>query len=254
VEEIQWGGVRVDGIPALDNPRMLPAAKATYLTPDEPVFGIALNVSASPRSPVPHTLRRLPVVLTTWKEWQAQRPETLVADIETGHDRPYVPGSAYGDYFADEGTMFPVWQRSRRLPAKARIYALHLDGIPKAYPVKTLAEKRVVNDRVGRTPVVLIAARGTVTVQRQSRRVGPVTYDAGGEVRAYARGPERFRPGPDASTVLDSTGRPWQVTEDALVGPNGQSAPRLAGHLAYWFGWYASFPKTLLFDRVEPEE
>ncbi len=40
VEEIQWGGVRVDGIPALDNPAMLTADKADYLQPNDAVFGL----------------------------------------------------------------------------------------------------------------------------------------------------------------------------------------------------------------------
>ena len=36
-EEIQWGGVLVDGIPALDQPAMLTAADADYLNPDDAV-------------------------------------------------------------------------------------------------------------------------------------------------------------------------------------------------------------------------
>jgi hypothetical protein len=43
VEEIVWGGVRVDGIPALDNPRMVDPAEASYLVPEERVFGVSLN-------------------------------------------------------------------------------------------------------------------------------------------------------------------------------------------------------------------
>jgi hypothetical protein len=43
VEEIQWGGVIVDGIPALNNPLMIPAEEASYLGSSEAVFGIALN-------------------------------------------------------------------------------------------------------------------------------------------------------------------------------------------------------------------
>ncbi|MFQ5792960.1 MAG: DUF3179 domain-containing (seleno)protein, partial [Acidobacteriota bacterium] len=43
VEEIVWGGVRVDGIPALDNAAMIPAESADYLDPDEPVFGISID-------------------------------------------------------------------------------------------------------------------------------------------------------------------------------------------------------------------
>jgi hypothetical protein len=43
VEEIVWGGVRVDGIPALDNPKMVAPGEAGYLVPDERVFGVSIN-------------------------------------------------------------------------------------------------------------------------------------------------------------------------------------------------------------------
>jgi hypothetical protein len=43
VEEIVWGGVRVDGIPALDNPKMVTPGEADYLVPHERVFGISIN-------------------------------------------------------------------------------------------------------------------------------------------------------------------------------------------------------------------
>jgi len=43
VEEIVWGGVRVDGIPALDNPKMAHPREADYLVPDERVFGVSIN-------------------------------------------------------------------------------------------------------------------------------------------------------------------------------------------------------------------
>jgi hypothetical protein len=43
VEEIVWGGVRVDGIPALDNPKMIDPQDADYLIPNERVFGVSIN-------------------------------------------------------------------------------------------------------------------------------------------------------------------------------------------------------------------
>ena len=43
LEEITWGGVPKDGIPALTNPRLIPAAAATYLNPTDLVFGVAIN-------------------------------------------------------------------------------------------------------------------------------------------------------------------------------------------------------------------
>jgi hypothetical protein len=336
VEEITWGGVLLDGIPALDYPAMLAPEEAGYLDPDDPVFGVAINgeahayplrivdwhemandvVGGVPVSlayctlcgaaiaydgRVPegvdvgsdtfdfgssgflyrsnklmydrqtHTLwnqftgepvlgelagsgiqlELLPVVLTTWQEWLAQHPETLVLDIDTGYDRTYDLGAPYGDYFSDQGTMFPVWQRSDLLEDKSQVYGLRLDSVPVAYPVETLAAEQVVNDQQGETRLVLVAQRGVVTANGLSLRAGPVTYSTGAEVRAYDRGEQTFSPGPTPDVVLDSAGREWQVTEEALLGPAGEQAPRINGHLAYWFGWYAFFPQTIVYSVDE---
>ncbi len=43
IEEIAWGGVRKDGIPALTNPRHIKAQDARYLGPDELVLGLSVN-------------------------------------------------------------------------------------------------------------------------------------------------------------------------------------------------------------------
>ncbi len=42
-EEIVWGGVRVDGIPPLENPAFRPAADVDYLEPDDLLFGVSIN-------------------------------------------------------------------------------------------------------------------------------------------------------------------------------------------------------------------
>ena len=330
-EEVQWGGVVVDGIPALDNAAMIPAAAADYLVTGEPVFGIAINgdarayplrildwhemandvvggvpvslayctlcgagVAFDGRAPDGTTydfgssgflyrsnklmydrqtrtlwnqltgepvlgplvkegdgpqiqLDLLPVVLTTWEAWLSQHPHTVVLALETGYERVYLPGAAYGGYFASEETMFPVWQRNDILASKERIYALRVDGVPKAYPLFLLTEEVVINDTLGETPLVLIAARGTVTVEGVSLRDGPAFYEAGGEVRAFDRGSETFQPGNEPDQVIDAVGGIWQITEEGLLGPDGQVAPRVQGHLAYWFGWYAFFPQTQVY-------
>lgn len=329
VEEILWGGVVVDGIPALDNPAMLAAADADYLEPWDPVFGLAINgdarayplrildwhemandvIGGVPVSlayctlcgaaiaydgrasngetytfgssgflyrsnklmydrqtrtlwnqltgePVlgelvetDVTLDILPVVLTTWDEWQRQHPQTLVVDEETGYARTYEPGAAYGNYFADAETMFPVWQRSEELRTKAQVFALRLNDVPKAYPLEVVTAAQVVNDMLAGTNVVLVANGSLVEVDGVNQYVGPVTYTAGAEVRAYERGDVTFQPGAEAGVVVDGDGRSWQVTEDALLGPEGQELPRLGGHLAYWFGWYAFYPETLVYEE-----
>ncbi len=43
IEEIVWGGVVKDGIPALTRPRLIAAGEAGYLGDDDLVFGVAIN-------------------------------------------------------------------------------------------------------------------------------------------------------------------------------------------------------------------
>lgn len=332
VEEIVWGGVLVDGIPPLDNPKMVEGDKATFMQPFDAVFGIEINGDARAYplrivdwhemandviGGVPVSLAYctlcgaaiaydgrasngttytfsssgflfrsnklmydrqtetlwnqltgepvlgelvdtdvqldlLPVVLTTWEAWQNQHPNTVVVDIETGFSRVYTPGAAYGDYFAADITMFPVWQRDEALATKDQVYALNIDDTPKAYAIDLLTEAGVVNDVVAETAVTLIASRGIVDVNGVSLRSGnEMTYSAGAEIRAYDRGEHTFSPGPDSDSVLDEAGNVWQVTEAALIGPNGEEASRINGHLAYWFGWYAFYPETLVYEAGE---
>ena len=58
LEEILWGGVPKDGIPALTNPRRIAPAEATWLTDDELVFGVEINGDA----------RAYPLRILDWHE------------------------------------------------------------------------------------------------------------------------------------------------------------------------------------------
>lgn len=396
VEEVQWGGVRVDGIPALVNPRVTSAKDAGWLKDGDAVFGVYLGgearayplrildwhemandvVGGVPVALAYCTLcgsgvlfearagerrfefgssgflfrsnklmydrqtktlwnhltgepvigelagsavrlKRLPVVIASWGEWRRQHPRTTVLSLETGHQRPYHAGAAYGRYFASTGTMFPVWQKSAALHDKARVFTLVIEGRAKAYALEALNDAGgVVNDDfAGRAVVVhyrdavgraalaprwgtayandltIEAARAAIRGERGllrgltaemllamptatrltlleeftlDDRSGPLTpessIDAGlrnevasrgliGETRAYARGQHRFK-SQARDSLLDERGRPWTVTEEALVGPGGERLPRLAGELAYWFGWFAFFPQTEVYGGV----
>ncbi|MEM9852676.1 MAG: DUF3179 domain-containing (seleno)protein, partial [Pseudomonadota bacterium] len=45
-EEVTWGGVRKDGIPSLDNPRLIAGKEAAYLREEDLVFGVSINGDA----------------------------------------------------------------------------------------------------------------------------------------------------------------------------------------------------------------
>ena len=114
--------------------------------------------------------------------------------------------------------MFPALVDRTKLQAKDIVFALRGTAHEKAWPLTLFDGGAVINDTAGILDVTLVGDAGTRTV------------------RAYRTGGETFAAGAEASTLVEN-GRTWQVTEGALVGPDGTSLPRLPGHIAYWFAW-----------------
>ena len=101
---------------------------------------------------------------------------------------------------------------------KDQVYGIRTTGGAKAWPIDAFTTEPVINDRVGFSKVVLIGDADTQTV------------------RAFERGDAIFSG--DGSQLKGPKGI-WQVSENALIGPDGQRLPRISGHVAYWFcvGW-----------------
>jgi len=300
LEEITWGGVKVDGIPSLDNPKLIKAEKADYLLPSDLVFGVEINgdVRAYPlrimgwhemfneviggvpvalayctlcgagilfetsvegydkpfifgssgflyRSnklmfdratnslwnqftgePVVGKLvdkniklKIRPVTITSWEAWRKQHPETKVLSLKTGHIRDYGSGVVYQEYFASPDLMFPTIVRDEsQLRRKDYVFGIREFSAAKAWPVEAFRNKKVINDKIGATNLVLIGDAETRTV------------------RAYERAGLIFKEGA-SSLELKNGNDSWQVTEDFLIGPDGKKLPRVSGHVAYWFAW-----------------
>jgi hypothetical protein len=315
LDEVDWGGVTVNGIPPLDHPKHVRAEEASYLKDKHVVFGVSLGgeARAYPKrilawhemardrlggvelavvyctlcgtvipygaevggvvrtfgtsgllyrsnklmfdeesmslwstvegKPVlgrlagePLELRAYPVVTTTWREWRERHPGTTVLSLETGFKRDYGEGAAYREYFATDSLMFEVPRTDDQLKNKEEVLVLVVapegggPGQPVAVSVELLEKNRLYRLGVaGRTLVVVTSPDGANRV-----------YDATG-----APGLARLLPG----DLVESEGGPrYRVTEEALV-PEGEGAsplPRLPARRAFWFGWQAQYPDTLL--------
>lgn len=300
-EEIVWGGVRKDGIPALENPKTVDARRARWMLPDEQVFGVVVDGEARAyperivawhemvndriagravslsyctlcgaailydgtasdgrtytfgssgllyRSnklmydrqsgtlwsqftgePVFGTLagkdleplRILPVTVTTWSAWSAMHPRTRVLSLDTGHERDYRPGAAYGKYFASPDTMFPVWKRAPgSLALKDWVLIVNAGETRKIYPIDRLEAAGLLHDRIGTEHVILIGERAYVTDGRTLTRSS------------------------DRQFVDAARGETFTMTEEALTSDSSATKFRRApSHRAFWFGAYAFLP------------
>ena len=186
-----------------------------------------------------------PVDLTTWGEWLARHADTTVLSLATGIYPPtfYVPESdpraTYYDYFNSPDTMFPVWKRSDALETKEVVLGLGIGDEFRAYPVAVLQRDRVVNDVLGGQEVVVIGS----------------SFSQG--ARAYERGGRSFSMGEDddatealPTSLVDSSGVQWWVTEDYLVNASdaSQRLRRIPSQMSFWFGWYQFHPDTQVYE------
>lgn len=73
------------------------------------------------------TLDRFPVTVTTWTQWKAAHPDTLVLSRETGHDRDY-DRNPYPGYDTLLSIWFPVAATSDRFPSKKIVTGIELNG------------------------------------------------------------------------------------------------------------------------------
>lgn len=177
-----------------------------------------------------------PAVTTTWGEWRAQHPGTTVLSLDTGHQRDYGEGAAYRDYFSHDRLYFQVSETDRRLKNKAEVLTLRVRPVvgDRPQPVAIAA------DFLQRSPFFHFEVAG--------RRLLAVTSKRGAN-RVYALGQHQvaFPVTASPDQPVDASGRVWNLSEDALASRDGSVVlPRVPSHRAFWFGWYAQYPETLL--------
>ncbi|MGE0151692.1 MAG: DUF3179 domain-containing protein [Reyranellaceae bacterium] len=171
-------------------------------------------------------LKMRPAVMARWADWRAAHPDTKVLSLQTGHQRDYLNGQPYADYLSNPAMMFPAVMADWTHQPKDRVFGLRLDGAAKSWPLGDFAGGRVINDRIGDAPVVLVGDQASDTV------------------RAYRRDGQEFKPGAHPRELLAADGRPWTLTEDTLVGPAGDRLERLPGQVSFWFAWQSRFPRS----------
>jgi hypothetical protein len=82
-------------------------------------------------------LRMLPMRNTTWGQWIARNPDTLVLSTNTGYSRDYST-DPYAGYDQDRSLYFPVSDSSRRYHPKESTLGVEVDGVFRAYPYSEL--------------------------------------------------------------------------------------------------------------------
>jgi hypothetical protein len=99
-------------------------------------------------------LQPIPVLHTTWANWLARHPGSLVLKPPTAYGRNYEV-SPYLDYAASPKLMFPVTHKDRRYATKSVVLGVKIGELTKAYPFEELpADTDTLHDLNGHSIVV----------------------------------------------------------------------------------------------------
>jgi hypothetical protein len=90
----------------------------------------------------------------TWKAWKSIYPKSLVLSTDTGYNRDYKK-DAYTSYFKSSSAMFPFEKSRNDLNDKDWVFGIIIDGVAKAYSIKSLEKSLIVNDKLSNKSLLL---------------------------------------------------------------------------------------------------
>jgi hypothetical protein len=184
-------------------------------------------------------LTLFPVARTTWAEWRRRFPKTLVlkplagyAELMPSRSKRIKDITRVGPEGAPNGAL----ALDKRLPARETVAGLEVDRESVAYPFSELRVARVVNDRVGGVPVVIVHQPSSDTT---------TAFDARANGKALT-----FQPAnDDASSVIDvETRSTWDAYGLSLDGPlKGTQLKQVILIPQFWFAWSQFHQGTRIF-------
>jgi len=180
-----------------------------------------------------------PSVRTTWAEWRKRYPHTLVLKPMPGYAERMADRSRRikaNTRVAPEGAPNGALAVDPRLPARETVAGLEVGRDSVAYPFSALRIARVVNDRVGGQPIVIVhqPSSDTTTAFDARAKGKALTFQAAND---------------DASSVIDrETRSTWNAYGLALDGPlKGTQLKQVMLVPQFWFAWSQFRPGTRVF-------
>ncbi len=82
-------------------------------------------------------LEQIPATWTTWDNWKAQHPNTLVLNRNTGHEIDYAV-DPYAEYETSRGLRYPISKVNKMMPLKEKVVGVEVNGMFRAYPMFVL--------------------------------------------------------------------------------------------------------------------
>jgi hypothetical protein len=188
-------------------------------------------------------LELYPFLLTSWNEWRRLHPDTLVLKPLPGYaeripaKNEMIRQGLSGLGSAPDGVTY----HDDRLKPRTMILGLDVKGAGRAFPLDTLRRVRIVNDRLGGEPVLIVHQPGSDTTTAFLARVdgAALTFSAANK---------------EATEIVDDTTRSrWDAYGQCVSGRlKGARLQSLILEPEYWFAWSEFHRDTTIYTPPSP--
>jgi hypothetical protein len=201
------------------------------------------------------TLQQIPVISTNWRAWSGAFPHTDVMSLDGTPDIDIF--ERY--YITDRAGLHQQSSRDRRWHDKDTVLGLEVNGESRSYPYPALIRRPLLNDELGREPILVANERVSATAVAFSRVVNGRTLTFSGDSRNPIR-PQSVPGEGDISTrinyepwyIVDSqTGSRWRVVSGECVSGElkGARLQMLPGQTGFWFAWSRFYPNADVLEQ-----
>ncbi|MDQ7799692.1 MAG: DUF3179 domain-containing protein [Armatimonadota bacterium] len=193
-------------------------------------------------------LESVPAQMVAWAQFARAYPQGRVLNRDTGFRRAYGRNPYVGYDDARSSPFLYDGPQDRRLRPMERVVAVTGGREAVAYPFEVLKEARVVNDRVGSRPIVVVWAPGVASAVDRENIAGSRDVGAVGVFERVVAGrlvSFRFREG---RLEDGQAGSAWDLFGRAVQGPlRGWQLKPVVHGTYFWFAWAAFRPDTRVY-------
>ncbi len=185
-------------------------------------------------------LRTMPTIACSLGAWRKLYPQSKVwyRDIEW-RDIFYLKLLARADVIDPTSPMvvYPLQhEKDTRRPLKEQVLGVEIGGVARTYPLPVCRARRLIEDEIAGTPLLIVSDAAGDYVQVFDRR-------ADGRTLSFSLDPE------DERLHDAETGSTWTLTGEAVEGPlKGQAlAPIPHYNKIFWYVWSDFHPGTEIY-------
>jgi hypothetical protein len=197
----------------------------------------------------------LPGRIVSFNDFKLTYPDGKVLSRKTGFRRDYGRNPYVGYDSIDQSPFLFTGETDDRLKPMERVVAVSLEtqsdeSFDVAYPFTLLTEKRVINDTISGTPIVVFHINGTSSALDRAAIADGKDIGSSGVFSPIVKG-QKYQFEKKGNNIVDKkTKSVWNIFGHAIKGPlKGESLRAIPHADHFWFAWAAFKPDTIIYNE-----